>query len=233
MYGREFVELLDILAKYQLSRPKENSLLDAACTFVDSTCDLYNIYIASYWLGDVSKLNEILPRIRTALSEGMRLFLKTCLSGRRADWFPAFLYSCLAICGVLMLTDIAAAVPEPARALLWGDVPTLGNGLRANFYSLVLDLLCANGNGSHPLMLSCWALTEEVDCNGQISQVRNPEGMKLAGQDAATFDGFRSLQGWLRRNSAFLKLGELWYASDLYTWGTLPPTSSMARLFRP
>lgn len=61
--------------------------------------------------------------------------------------------------------------------------------------------------------------------------VRNPEGMRLVGNDKAAFDGFAALQTWLKANEQTLKQGRILFSNDPFTSPTVAPISTLSPIF--
>lgn len=61
--------------------------------------------------------------------------------------------------------------------------------------------------------------------------VRNPEGMRLVGNDEAAFDGFAALQAWLNANENVLKQGEILFSNDPFTSPTVAAVCTLAPIF--
>ena len=61
--------------------------------------------------------------------------------------------------------------------------------------------------------------------------IRNPEGMRLVGNDEAAFDGFAELQGWLNANENVLKQGKILFSNDPFTSPTVAAVCTLAPIF--
>ena len=61
--------------------------------------------------------------------------------------------------------------------------------------------------------------------------IRNPEGMRLVGNDEAAFDGFAALQSWLNANEDVLKQGKILFSNDPFTSPTVPAVCTLAPIF--
>ena len=61
--------------------------------------------------------------------------------------------------------------------------------------------------------------------------VRNPDGMRLVGNDEAAFDGFAELQAWLNANENVLKQGKILFSNDPFTSPTVAAVCTLAPIF--
>lgn len=61
--------------------------------------------------------------------------------------------------------------------------------------------------------------------------IRNPEGMRLVGNDEAAFDGFAALQSWLNANEDVLKQGKILFSNDPFTSPTVAAVCTLAPIF--
>ncbi len=66
----------------------------------------------------------------------------------------------------------------------------------------------------------------------QVSRmIRNPEGMRLVGNDEVAFDGFADLQRWVQANESVLKQGKILFSNDPFTSPTIAAISTLAPIF--
>lgn len=61
--------------------------------------------------------------------------------------------------------------------------------------------------------------------------IRNPDGMRMVGNDKAAFDGFAALQSWLNANEQTLKQGRILFSNDPFTSPTVAPISTLSPIF--
>ncbi len=61
--------------------------------------------------------------------------------------------------------------------------------------------------------------------------VRNPEGMRLVGNDEAAFDGFGELQKWVQANEHILQQGKILFSNDPFTSPTVATVCTLAPIF--
>ena len=61
--------------------------------------------------------------------------------------------------------------------------------------------------------------------------IRNPEGMRLVGNDEAAFDGFGELQRWVQANENVLKQGKILFSNDPFTSPTVATVCTLAPIF--
>ena len=61
--------------------------------------------------------------------------------------------------------------------------------------------------------------------------MRNPEGMRLVGNDESAFDGFTALQSWLDANEDVLKQGKILFSTDPFTSPTVAAICTLAPIF--
>ena len=72
---------------------------------------------------------------------------------------------------------------------------------------------------------------KDKDTSGSPNRVRNPEGMRLVGNDEAAFDGFSELQKWVKANENMLKQGKILFANDPFTSPTVDAVCTLAPIF--
>lgn len=61
--------------------------------------------------------------------------------------------------------------------------------------------------------------------------IRNPDGMRLVGNDEAAFDGFGELQKWVQANEDILKQGKILFSNDPFTSPTVATVCTLAPIF--
>jgi hypothetical protein len=159
------------------------------------------------------------------------MFLKLSLSGRRENWFPAFLTVVLGICSMVILLDTVPSMPGPTRRAIWSDIEAIVKDLRIRQHMMTLDLLRIGAKGINPLKLDCWVVEEEIDSEGQKVQERSPKGMALLGHDSAAFDAFLALRQWHSRNKAAMLLGNDMWESVPYTLTHIQGIASLSKVF--
>jgi hypothetical protein len=83
--------------------------------------------------------------------------------------------------------------------------------LRNRLYPMGLDLLSALAKGIKPWKLRCWGM---VPCSDPVTNLpipgryeRDPDGLRLLGDDVGAFDGFAAIQAWLARHTEAMHYG--------------------------
>jgi hypothetical protein len=159
------------------------------------------------------------------------MFLKLSLSGRRENWFPAFLTVVLGICSMVILIDAVPSMPGSTRKAIWDDVEAIVRDLRVRQHMMTLDLLRIGAKGVNPLKLNCWVAEEEIDSEGQKVQKRNEKAMALLGHDSAAFDGFIALRQWHSRYKAAMLQGNDMWDSVPFTKSHIQAIAALSRVF--
>lgn len=222
---------------------------------LSSTCDFYNTFIEISTRSSTSSLSStanchpptssaisstdlphVLRTIRKSFSRALRLVLAGCLSGRASEWLPALLTCVVMCCSVVMLADVAFAMPSELRRLIWPDITEMYADVKSNLYTTVCHLLNALAKGSKPLKMTCWRIESVSDPEGSgnlMGQKRNEQGMQLVGRDEACFDGVRKLQEWLGRHERVVTKGEgrEWNERRPFSMATVPTISIAGALF--
>jgi hypothetical protein len=213
-----------------------------------STCDFYHFFVASSstTIPHPTLITSTL-KFRKSLLKSWDLFLKLSLSGKRENWFPAFMSVVMAICGLVILTDAVSAVPAATRKAIWGDIEAVIKDLRVRQHALLVELLKIGAKGINPLRLDYWVWEEGTDGNvgkgsregedglfggkGEVVKRRNSKGMALLGQDGAAFDGFVALRGWHDKYKGAMSGGNEMWESVPYTLAHIQAIAALSRVF--
>jgi hypothetical protein len=199
---------------------------------LSSMCDIYHFFVASSSIEvQLPNLINATIKFRKALLRSYDMFLKFSLSGRRENWFPAFMSVVLGITSMIILVDTLASVPVATRKAIWGDLEVLIKDLRIRQYMMSLDLLRIGAKGINPLKLDYWTVEEELDEAGEKVKVRNAKGMALLGQDIHAFDGFVALKEWHTRYKSVLQQGQVLFDAPAYTYANLQAVAALSRVF--
>lgn len=159
------------------------------------------------------------------------MFLKLSLSGRRENWFTAFLTVVLGICSMVIIFDAVPSVPDPTRKAIWSDIEEIIKDVRVRQHMMSLDLLRIGAKGINPLKLDCWVAEEDIDSDGKTVLRRNSKGMALLGHDSAAFDGFIALHLWHSKHKAAMSQGNDMWDSVPYTLAHIRAIAALSRVF--
>lgn len=201
---------------------------------LSATCDLYFMFIdVGASTSNPADLTQVLRTIRKSFSRTLRLILSGCLSGRATEWLPCLLTCVVLCCAVIMLADIAFAIPTELQRIVWPDIMDMCKQIKANLYVTLCHLLNALAKGSKPLKMACWRVEQVTDRHtGIINPQRNEQGLQLVGHDEASFDGVKELQQWLQRHDVLVRnVGKTWTSSAPFSMAQMPTISIAGALF--
>ena len=217
---------------------------------VSACCDFYHVFIASPHGSPLHTqqptprmISDLLKRIRLTSTKTYRYILQNFLSSRRADLLPTILSLCMLGVSVCLFMDGAFAIPEPARSLIYqpSNILETCKFVRDGLYAVMLELLHFRSADTRlPWDMQCWTMIEtsqspntspSSSSTSGTDPIRNPIGMQMVNQDAASFDGLHRLQIWLQKYSDFLRPGKRMFKYDPYALTDLQPITALSKLF--
>lgn len=250
LFGQEFVELFEILARYQREAARESGkevpqpyrhplflelicmqhpLLNSVADCLSYSVDLYHRFVAidgnNQRASHPDMTSKTIMDLRISLLKTLSAWLSLCLRGRLADFPIAFLVAVLTLCSLIIYSDTVYALKKQTGELVWtGSAREYMMTLRSELLPIAVDLLGVVAKGSKPLRFQCFA--------GEPNEPRSSEGMRLMADDAANFDIMSSLQQWVWRHRACF-LNDSWAETLPYAPGPVPrPIQSMSRFIQ-